>query len=422
VLERLGWNALAYRPFRTFFLANFAGNSSWFVFNAGFGWFVLNATGSAAIEGFAFFIAGLPFLMLTLHAGLLTDRFGARRLVAISFFLTGLCMVGLGLLALVPNAPLVLILGVAFLNGTFQTIGAPGYISIVNDLVPPGAVSSGVALNFLGISVGRIAGGFAGGLLVASFPPAWALMVAGALQAAPALPVWRLPTQPVDATAASSRALLRPLIEAAAYGRRFPTLGVILAIAAVPGALGLSYNYLLPVAAVELNIGGGGLGLLLAMAGAGGLTAGLAAESLMRRFGHGRTLLAGLGVSAGGMLIFGLSPSIPISVAAMPLVGAGFILYSAATLTLIQALAPGAVRGRLTALFALLYWGLMPIGGLVGGIVAQAAGARAAFAGAGLVILATGLGAVLLRRQIATLRVDREGTTYADGLAVDLAA
>ena len=40
MLERLGWNALSYRPFRTFFLANFAGNSSWFVFNAGFGWLV----------------------------------------------------------------------------------------------------------------------------------------------------------------------------------------------------------------------------------------------------------------------------------------------------------------------------------------------------------------------------------------------
>ena len=422
MLERLGWNALSYRPFRTFFIANFAGNSSWFVFNAGFGWFVFTATGSAAIEGLAFFIAGLPFLLLTLHAGLLTDRFGARRLVALSFALTGISMIALGALALVPNAPLALILGVAFLSGTFQTIGAPGYISIVNDLVPPGAVSSGVALNFLGISIGRIAGGFIGGVLVATFPPAWALVVAGLLQAGPALPIWRLPTRPVEVATSSSRALIRPLIEAAAYGRRYPTLGVILVMSAVPGALGLSYNYLLPVAAVDLGIGGGGLGLLLALAGAGGLVSGLLAESVMRRFGHGRAVLTGLGVSATGMLIFGLSPTVALSVAAMPLIGAGFILYSSASLTLIQALAPSVVRGRLTALFALLYWGLMPIGGLVGGIVAELAGSRAAFAGAGLLVLGTALGAVLLRRQIATLRVDRDGTTFADGVAVDLAA
>ena len=76
----------------------------------------------------------------------------------------------------------------------------------------------------------------------------------------------------------------------------------------------------------------------------------------------------------------------------------------------------------MTALFALLYWGLMPIGGLLGGIVAQLAGARVAFAGAGFVILATGVLAVVLRRQIATLRVSRDGITFADGIVVDLAA
>src|SRR5207244_9464255 len=135
-------------------------------------------------------------------------------------------------------------------------------------------------------------------------------------------------------------------------------------------------------------------------------------------FVHGRTMLLGRVTSAIGMLIFGLSPFLELSVAAMPLIGGGFVLYSAASLTLIQALAPPIVRGRLTALFALLYWGLMPIGGLLGGIVAQAAGARIAFAGAGFAILATSLLAVLLRRQIATLPVARAGTTFADGTAL----
>lgn len=429
MLERLGWNALSYRPFRTFFLANFAGNSSWFVFNAGFGWLVLSLTktpaqpdGSPAVVGFAYFINGLPFLLMTLHAGLLTDRIGARPLVAISFALTGIVMVSMGVLGLAATPPLWVLIVLGFISGATMTIGAPGYVSIVNDLVPPGAVSSGVALNFLGISVGRIAGGFIGGLLVASFPAAWALIVAGLLQLGPSFPIWRLPTRPVSVAAAANRAMLRPLIDAAAYGRRFPSLGVILIVATVPGALGLSYNYLLPVAADQLKIGGGGLGVLLAMAGLGGLLAGLLAETVMRRLGHGRTIVAGLSISGVGMLIFGLSPVLAVSVAAMPLIGGGFVWYSAASLTLIQALAPPAVRGRLTALFALLYWGLMPIGGLIGGIVAQAAGAQTAFAIAGSVVLATGLLAVLLRPQVATLRVARDGTTFADGVAVDLAA
>ncbi len=422
MLERFGFNALGYRAFRTFFFANFVGNSSWFVFNAGFGWLVLVMTGSAATVGLAFFVSGLPAMLLTLHAGLLTDRLGARPLVVASFALTGSVMIAFGLLALAFPLPLWAVLLFALAQGASMTLGAPGYVSIVNDLVPPGAVSSAVALNFVGISVGRIAGGLIGGLLVATFPAPWAVIVAGLMQIAPAIPVWRLPTPAVSRAAAANRALVRPLIDALGYAVRFPTLGVILGLSIFPGALGLSYNYLIPVAARDLGIGGEGLGALLAMAGAGGLLAGFVAEAIMRRAGHGRAIFIGLWTSAAGMLAFGLSPIVGLSIASMVLVGGGFVIYSAASLALIQALSPPEVRGRTTSVFALLYWGFMPLGGLVGGVIAEAAGARAAFAAGGLVLIATGAAAILVRRQVLTLRVARDGTTSADGVLIDLAA
>ena len=422
MLDRFGFNALAFKPFRTFFLANFVGNSSWFVFNAGFGWLVLVLTDSAATVGLAFFVSGLPAMLFTLHAGLLTDRFGARPLVAISFLSTGLVMIAFGLLALTIDMPLWLILLFALAQGTAMTLGAPGYVSIVNDLVPPGAVSSAVALNFVGISVGRIAGGLIGGVLVATWPAAWAVVVAGVMQAVPAIPVWRLRTPPVSGAAAASRAMLRPLLDAGAYAVRFPTLGVILLLSAFPGALGLSYNFLVPVAARDLGIGGEGLGALLAMAGAGGLLAGFLAETIMRRAGHGPAIFIGLWTSALGMVLFGIAPIATLSVASMLLVGGGFVIYSSASLALIQALSPASVRGRTTSVFALLYWGLMPIGGLLGGVVAEAAGARVAFFAAGVILFVAGATAIAVRRQIITMRVGRDGTTSADGVLVDLAA
>ena len=285
-------------------------------------------------------------------------------------------MIAFGLLALSFPLPLWVVLLFALAQGTAMTLGAPGYTSIVNDLVPPGAVSSAVALNFVGISVGRIAGGLIGGLLVATFPAPWAVVTAGVLQALPAIPVWRLPTPAVvrdrPATARScGRCSMRSRTRSAT--RRS---GVILVLAVVPGTLGLSYNFMMPVAARDLGIGGEGLGALLAMAGAGGLIAGFAAESTMRRAGHGRAILIGLWTSALGMLAFGLSPLVGLSILSMLFVGGGFVIYSAASLTLIQALSPAAVRGRTTSVFALLYWGFMPLGGLLGGIVAEAAGAR----------------------------------------------
>jgi MFS family permease len=411
VLDRLGLTALGFGPFRIYFVANFLSNSSMFVFNAGLGWYVLTLTDSPAAVGFAFFINGLPWLLLMAHAGLLTDRYGPRRLVAISYLITGVVIGAMGLLALLPEAPLWIVLALALLSGAFQTLGAPGFISIVSELVPRGAVSSAVALNFLGIGVGRIAGGIIGGILIAAGPAGYALLAAAFLQMAPAVFIWRLRTIAVERSSHTSRALFKPLIEAAAYGVRNPTLGVILLLSAGPGVLGLSYNFILPVAAQELAIGGEGLGLLLAVSGVGALIAGLTAEPLMRSFGHGKTVFLGLAASAIGLTVFGLMPIalLPLAFVAIAFVGGGFLVYSAASLSLVQALSPAPLRGRLTSLFTLLYWGLMPIGGLLGGAISEVTSARFAMAAAGVVLLGCGVIAVLGRRQILALRVERDG-------------
>ncbi|MBM4408532.1 MAG: MFS transporter [Chloroflexi bacterium] len=413
MLERLGFTALTYGPFRAFFAANLLTNASWFVYSAAFGWLVLEISGSPATVGFAAFISGLPFLLLTLYAGLLTDRFGARPLVAISFALTGSLMFILGVVALVPNTPLALVILLAFFSGITQTIGGPGYIAIVSDLVPPRSVSSGVAMTFLGFNLGRITGGVLGGVLVAIWPAGIALIVAAMLQGLPSLAVWRIRTPPREPRPDSSRAILGPLVEAARYGLTSPTLAVLILMSAVPG-LGIAYQFLMPVAATEFAIGGEGLGLLLGATGLGGLAAGLIGESVMRRFGHGRTVFIGLATAATGMLAFGLAPVPAVAIASMSLVGGGFLLYGAASLSLIQALSPARLRGRLTSVFTLLYWGLMPVGGMLGGALAEVTSARFTMGAAGVGIATVAVLAMLVRRQILGLHIG------SDGISADL--
>jgi MFS family permease len=204
-------------------------------------------------------------------------------------------------------------------------------------------------------------------------------------------------------------ALVRPIVEAGAHAIRNPTLGTILLLSAGPGLIGLPYNFLLPVAAVELGIGAGGLGLLLVSVGIGGLIAGLGAEHIQRRLGHGRSILLGLSCAAGGLIGFGLAPPLPIAILAIGLTGGGFVVYASASLTLVQALAPTLLRGRLTAVFSLLYWGLMPVGGLLGGISAQALTARTTMFAAGVILAALGLLASIRRPQVLTLAVSRDG-------------
>lgn len=396
-----------------------AANVGGFVYVAALGWYVLGLTGSAGAVGLAYAANGIPQLLLTMHAGVFTDRLGARRMLALGIGIAGLGMVSLGVLVMMPSAPFELILALAALCGAGYALAGPGSMSIVSELVPPDAMSSAVALNWLQQNGARMAGGLLGGLLLAVGSPGPAFIVAGAFNTAPALIVLALRLREGSATrlAMPASSLVRPVIEAFGYARRFPTFGVIVLLAAAPGAVGLSYIFLLPVAARELGIGADGLGSLIAATGLGGLIAGLGQERLQRRFGHGRAVFAGLGVASASMIAFGLAPNALVALVVLPFVGSGFAMYATATTTLIQALAPARLQGRMVGLFATLYWGLLPVGSVLGGAVAQAASGQVAVLVTGLALACAAIVALASRRQILTLQVSADGLSVTGTLA-----
>ncbi len=412
-LERMGLTALQYPPFLTFLSANLVSNASWFIFGAALNTYILALTNNAAEVGFASFIYSLPYALFMLHAGLLIDRFGSKRLVVISLAGSGMVIILIGILAF--NAwPLAILIALGFVMSSFQTLGSPAFISIVNDLVPPRAVSSAVALTFLGFNVGRILGGILAGVLLlflgtdVLIAAPITIIVAGLLQALPALPVSRIKVTERNARTTST-AMFKPLVEAASYARRNPTLGLIVVLSVAPGAIGLSYTFLLPVVVRDLGAEPGSIGLLYIGGGIGGLLAGLVAEPIMRRVGHGRAIFVGLTTIMAGLVGVGVAGVLPLTAACVGLAQAGFVVYASSSLSLVQALSPARLRGRITSLFTLLYWGLMPFGALFGGIVAERTSALFAVALAGVIIGICGLLVFIVRRQIATLRIARDG-------------
>jgi predicted MFS family arabinose efflux permease len=285
-------------------------------------------------------------------------------------------------------------------------------MAIVNDLVPPSAVSSATVLNFLHMNVARIIGGLLGGVLLATIDTALAFFVAAVLFAVPVAVLFRVRTTPAHPREAHAKAgFLGPILEASRYAIGHPTLGVLILLAVAPGAIGLSYIFMLPVAAEELGIGAAGLGALMVAVGIGGLIAGVSLETIQRRIGHGRALFCGVFGAAIGLTAFGLVPGVPLAVAALSVVGASFLTFASANLTLTQAISPARLRGRMVGLFATLYWGMMPVGGLIVGIAAEQIGARHALALCGIGLAIAGVAALFVRPQLATLAVGRDGVT-----------
>ncbi len=416
-LDRAGLSALDYASFRLFFGSMLASTSANFMYFAALGWYVLTVTDSAAAVGLVFTATGLPVLLLSAYAGVLTDRLGSRLMLLLSFGAMLVLTVAQAASAAtgVDSFALIAVLALGF--GVAQTIGAPASVAIVTELVPPPAVSSATALNFLHMNAARIVGGLLGGALLAATSPAVTFAVASTLFAAPMLAMARLKLDPDEQIMDRPRAaVIGPLIEAIRYAAAYPTLGVLMLMTIAPGGIGLAYTFMLPVAATELGIGAGGLGLLMAAAGIGGLIAGLSLETIQRRIGHGRAVFAGVIGAALGLIGFGIAPTVPLAIGALVIVGISFLTYGAASVTLTQALAPARMRGRMVSLFATLYWGMMPIGSLIVGLVAEASSARMAllFSGVGLALSAAA--AYLVRPQILSLAVARDGRTLSGDL------
>jgi predicted MFS family arabinose efflux permease len=278
-----------------------------------------------------------------------------------------------------------------------------------------------VALTFLGFNAGRIIGGIVGGVLLSVLSAdivtsaALTIIVAGVMQSVPALPIGRLRVHETMART-TDHSMMRPLIEAASYARRYPTLGLIILVSVAPGAVGLSYTFLLPVVIRDLGANPGAIGLMYVGGGIGGLLAGLSAETLMRRVGHGRTIFVGMGLIGAGLIGVGLSGALGLAAIAIGVAQGGFAIYGSSSLSLVQSLSPPRLRGRVTSLFTLLYWGLLPFGALAGGLIAERSSALVAVILAGSAVITCGAILFVARPQIATLRIDRAAGTVSGQL------
>jgi MFS family permease len=181
------------------------------------------------------------------------------------------------------------------------------------------------------------------------------------------------------------------LLEGLAYAGKTVHVRALLALLAVTSFFALPYAALLPAFAKEVLHGDARLlGTLQAAAGVGALGAGV---SLLLRTGlRGLGRRVALGASTLGLGLFGLALSRhpALACASMVLVGFGFLTQAAGTMTLLQGLAPEAMRGRVMGLFSTLFIGTTPFGSLLGGFAAARLGLpQVLLAGAVVVLLAS---------------------------------
>jgi MFS family permease len=408
--------ALAFPVFHRFLTAAMIGSMGSWMQATALGWLVLGITNSAAALGVVSALQALPVLFLSAFAGVFADRVDRRRLLVWMQLCTAGIALALAVLTTTGTIEFWQIAVLALLAGTATAIQTPAYQAIVASLVARPAIGSAVALNSAQFNLSRIIGPAiagaaiaAGGLALAFWGNAFALLAVVAILAT-------LKVAPPAALDRGQASVWSNLMDGIRYVRSRRVIAALVLLAAVPALFLLNYLVLLPVFARDvLQVGAPGLGLLSGAIGIGALAGALGLAALRPSGGSGRSLLGALVIGSLAEMVFATSRIVPVSVVALAVLGACQVLYYATTNTLLQVLVPARLRGRVMSLYILTSWGLIPIGNVLAGIVAERSSPTLALvAGAVVTLVAVLVAAVAvpeLRRIGAGAGARTEATT-----------
>ena len=335
------------------------------------GYLVYDLTGDPFKLGLMSFAQAVPELVAGPLAGAYLDRVDRRKVLLITQSIFIVAMIAVLALLLSDSVQYWHLLVIGVTIGTVAGFDWPARLSVVPALVKRSELQSAVALNSAAFNGARITGPTIAGWLISGLGVAWCY----AYSALAAIPfVWTVfRTKEIGAKeiAKPTMGAFATLVEGYKYIWQHKTIRSLLSVDIVPIALGMSYVTMAPAFVREvLDLGGAGLGLLLAANGVGSLTGTLAVAALSGYRHRGRFVIVGVGAFGILMVLFAATSSLWFSLPAIAMLGLVIALYGTMNDTLIQTSVDDAYRGRVMAAYS-MFWGLTPIGGLFAGWLAD---------------------------------------------------
>jgi MFS family permease len=352
-------------------------------------WVVLTLTGSGVAVGVTTALQFLPMLLLGAWGGLIADRVPKRRLLTATQTLHMVPPLMLFTLAVAGELSAVAVFAVAFARGTVNAVDYPARQAFVMEIVGAGKVVNAVSLNSVLIHSARIVGPALAGVLIATVgvEPCFALNAAsfGVMIAALASmdqgalrPAATAPREP-----GAVRAGLR-------YVRATPGLWIPLGVMAIVGTLGFNFQAILPLLARFTFDGGASTYAALVTAiGAGAVVGALTNGA---RGTVTPALIVGAAVGFGGLALLAAgAPWIGLELVVLAPLGAASVTLAASVNSALQLASDPTMRGRVMALYSIVFLGTTPVGAPLAGWLSELVDPRAALVMAGISALLAGL-------------------------------
>ncbi len=369
------FRAFSYRNYRIFFFGQLISLiGSWMTTTAE-GWLVYQMTSSKALLGIVVAAATAPMLILSTVGGWLADRY-PKRSILVCTQLGSMCVaLTLGVLVWTETVAIWHLICLALINGVIMAFDMPARQAFVIELTSKRDLINAISLNSAAFNGARIIGPSFAGLLMAKLGIAMCFFVDGISYIAviAGLLMLRIVPSKVPPRTAS---VLSETFSGFRYVLKTPLLLRVFGLFAVVGIFGWSYSVLMPAIARDtLHLDEEGYGLLLGANGFGALCGALIIAATGHVFSPRRLAFSGLWFFSAMIIGFAATSTFWLACLYLAGSGLGLILFFSSANSAVQLSVKDEMRGRVMGIWALLFGGVVPLGSLQAGTMAQYLGA-----------------------------------------------
>ncbi|AYL36683.1 MFS transporter [Streptomyces fungicidicus] len=391
------FSSLRIRNYRLFFLGQVVSNTGTWMQRIAQDWLVLTLTGSSAAVGITTALQFLPMLLFGLYGGVLVDRLRKRPTLLVTQTAMALTSLALAALTLTGQVQVWHIYVAAFALGLATVVDNPARQSFVTELVGPGQLQNAVSLNSANFQSARLVGPAVAGLLITGVGTGWAFLLNGLSFIAPLAGLLLMRSRELHTVERAPRGKGQ-LREGLRYVTGRPELIWPIVLVGFIGTFAFNFPVYLSAFADDVFHGGAGVYSMFNTLMAVGSVSG---ALLAARRGTARLrLLIVAALAFGGLeILAAASPELWMFALIMVPLGLVSMTVNVTTNTSLQMSTDPAMRGRVMALYMMVFLGGSPVGAPIVGWVTDTYGARVGFAAGGAVAVAAAavIGLILAR-------------------------
>jgi len=365
-------------------------------------WLVYRLTGSAVLLGLVGFASSIPSFLLGPIAGVLVDRWDRHRTLTLTQVLSMIQSFALAGLALSGTIKVWEIIALALFQGVIGAFDMPVRQSFVIQMVDHREdLGNAIALNGTMVNSASLVGPAIAGAVIAAVGEGYCFLIDGISYIAVIISLLMMRIT-IPQARRPPRKVLVELNEGWSYVKGSLPIRSILMNLALVSMFGMSYSVLMPIFAAEVLHGGPNtLGILTSSVGVGALVGTVSLTMRRSIVGLGRRIVIATALCGLGLIAFGLSRAMWLSMLILPVLGFGLMQQMAPSNTILQTIVDDEKRGRVMSFYAMAFLGMVPFGSLMAGFIAARFGAPAAVTINGVVCL---IGSVVFARKLPAIR------------------